>query len=217
MDTRHVKVWDLPTRLFHWLLVVLIVAAVVTVKIGGAAIDWHGRIGVAILGLLAFRIAWGFFGSRHARFASFFPTPGKLRAYLNCTWHGAGHTPLGALSVFGLLGLIAIQLSTGLFANDDIAFDGPLSQLVSKALSDQLTGIHKLSIKFLMAMIVLHICAILFYTLVKKEKLVGPMITGYKNVRTDEDAEASGGGPIAFFIALAFALAVAYGGSGYWI
>ena len=104
MNARRISVWDLPTRLFHWLLVLLITAAVISGKVGGGAIEWHGRIGIAILGLLAFRIIWGVIGSTHARFASFFPTPSSVRAYLQGRWQGVGHNPLGAFSVFGLLG-----------------------------------------------------------------------------------------------------------------
>ena len=217
MDTQRIKVWDLPTRLFHWLLVVLIAAAVITVKIGGNLMEWHGRFGLAILGLLAFRLAWGFLGSTHARFASFFPTPTSVRAYLAGRWAGVGHNPLGAFSVFGLLLLIIVQFTTGLFASDDILFDGPLKRLVSSDVSDQLTGIHKLSINFLIALIVLHLGAIAFYALVKKEKLVGPMVTGWKDAEPGHGESATGGGPVAFVIALLFALAAVYAGSGVWI
>lgn len=220
MNARRISVWDLPTRLFHWLLVVLITAAVISGKIGGGAIEWHGRIGIAILGLLAFRIIWGVIGSTHARFASFFPTPSSVRAYLQGRWQGVGHNPLGAFSVFGLLALIALQLGTGLFGNDDIAFRGPLSDLVNKELSDKLTGIHKISIKALIALIVLHLGAIVFYTHVKNENLVKPMITGWKDVAPDDKAKSgpvTGGSAAAFIVALLIALAVAYGGSGAWL
>ena len=214
--THRILVWDLPIRLFHWLLVALIVAAVVTGKIGGGAIVWHGRIGLAIAGLLAFRIVWGFVGSRHARFASFFPTPGRIAAYLRGQWQGIGHNPLGALSVFGLLALVAVQLTTGLLANDDIAFQDYLSGLVDKTLSDQLTGWHKLAINGLVAMIGLHLAAIMFYAHVKKDNLVKPMITGWKEVEAPH-AESAGGGIAGLVLALSFALLVVYGGSGQWI
>ena len=217
MPTKRVRVWDLPIRIFHWLLVVLIAAAVIAVKIGGSAIDWHGRFGVAILGLFAFRLAWGFIGSQHARFSSFLPSPTSIKAYLRGEWHGAGHNPLGALSVFGLLFFVGLQAISGLFANDDIAFEGPLARLVSKEMSDQLTGIHKLSINFLMALIVLHLCAILFYALIRKEKLVRPMVDGWAEVAITQDEKPTGGGAVAFIVALLFAFAVAYGASGVWI
>ena len=217
MDAKRIKLWDLPTRLFHWLLVALIVAAVISGKAGGAAIDWHGRIGLTILGLIAFRLVWGFIGASHARFASFFPTPNSVAAYLRGQWKGVGHNPLGAFSVFGLLALIALQVGTGLFGNDDIAFNGPLFDLISKDLSDKLTGIHKFSINILIALIVLHLAAILFYTRIKKEQLIKPMITGWKDVQPGQGESTKGGGVIAIVVALLIAAAAIYAGSGTWL
>jgi cytochrome b len=220
MDVKRIKLWDLPTRLFHWLLVILIVSAVVTGKIGGGAIEWHGKIGLAILGLIAFRLAWGIIGSSHARFASFFPTPSSVRAYLSGQWRGVGHNPLGAFSVFGLLALIAAQLGSGVFSNDDIAFSGPLSSLISKALSDKLSGIHEFTVNILIALIVLHLAAIVFYVYVKKDNLVKPMLTGWKDIepaKGEAGESAKGGGALAFIVALAIALAAVYAGSGAWL
>ncbi|WP_301103436.1 cytochrome b/b6 domain-containing protein [Propionivibrio sp.] len=215
MSIKRIKLWDLPTRLFHWLLVVFVSAAVITGNIGGGAMDWHGRIGLVILGLVVFRLVWGLVGSSHARFASFFPTPATLRAYLRGQWQGVGHNPLGAFSVFGLLTLIALQLVTGLFSNDDIAFRGPLYDLISKDLSDRLSGFHGLTSNALIALIILHLCAIAFYAHVKKDNLVKPMITGWKDVEQGESA--TGGGAIAFIVALLIALAAVYVGSGAWL
>lgn len=217
MSTQRIKLWDLPTRVFHWLLVVAVGAALITGNVGGAAIEWHGRIGLAIVGLIVFRVVWGLIGSSHARFASFLPTPQRLGDYLRGQWRGIGHNPLGALSVFALLALIALQLATGLFGNDDIAFNGPLFALISKDLSDRLTGIHELTSNALIALIVLHLAAIAFYAHVKKDNLVKPMITGYKDLAPDEVGEAAtGGGLVAFVVALAIALAAVYGASGAW-
>lgn len=216
MDVKRIKLWDLPTRLFHWLLVVLIAAAVISAKIGGGAMDWHGRIGLTILGLIAFRLTWGFIGSSHARFASFLPTPNSLVAYLRGRWNGVGHNPLGAFSVLGLLALIMLQVGTGLFGNDDIAFQGPLYELIGKDLSDRLTGIHKFSIKLLIALIALHLAAIAFYTFIKKEQLVKPMITGWKDVQPGQGESAKGGGVIALIVALVVAVAAVYAASGAW-
>ena len=219
MSFQRIKLWDLPIRLFHWLLVILIIAAVISAKIGGNAMDWHGRFGLAILGLLSFRIVWGCIGSHHSRFTSFLPPPASVLAYLRGQWHGIGHNPLGALSVFGLLALICLQVATGLFSNDDIAFQGPLFNLIGKQLSDKATGIHELIISGLIALIVLHLCALAFYTFVKKESLVKPMITGWKDVPPEaarQSESTKGGGAIAFVIALLIALAVVYAGSGAW-
>jgi cytochrome b len=217
VDTNRIKLWDLPTRLFHWLLVILIAAAIITGQVGGGAIEWHGRIGLAILGLIAFRLTWGLIGSSHARFASFFPTPSSVRAYLQGQWKGVGHNPLGSFSVFGLLALITLQVTSGLLGNDDIAFNGPLSGLISKALSDKLTGLHEFTSNLLIALIVLHLAAILFYVHIKKDNLLKPMITGWKEIKPGEGKSATGGGALAFVVALIIALAVVYGGSGAWI
>jgi cytochrome b len=220
MSQQRIKLWDLPTRIFHWSLAVLVVFAVITGQIGGGAIDWHGKIGLAILGLLSFRIVWGVLGSTYARFTSFFPTPAMLTAYRKGQWHGVGHNPLGAFSVFGLLGLLAFQVATGLLSNDDIAFNGPLSGLIGKDLSDRLSGLHEFTSNLLMALVALHVGAIAFYVRVKKDNLVKPMITGWKDVQSAQGGSAesaTGGGIIAFVLALLIALVAVYGGSGAWI
>ena len=213
-----IKLWDLPTRLFHWLLALLVIAAVISGKIGGNAIIWHGRIGVAILGLLVFRIAWGLVGSTYSRFSSFLPTPASLAAYVRGQWQGLGHNPLGALSVITLLALLGAQVGTGLFANDDIAFRGPLFDLITKESSDALTSYHRLAINGLIAMIVIHLGAIVFYAHVKKDNLVKPMIDGWKHVeQPPATPPTKGGGAIALLFALGVAIASVYAGSGAWI
>lgn len=217
MSKQRIRLWDLPTRLFHWLLAGLVVASFVSGKIGGNAMDWHGKFGLAILGLLAFRLVWGFAGSTYARFVSFLPTPAKVLAYLRGQWRGVGHNPLGAFSVFGLLLLLASQVGTGLFGNDDIAFRGPLYELIGKDLSDRLTGLHKLSVNVLIALVTLHIVAIAFYVRVKKDDLIRPMLTGWKEVAPGEGASASGGGALPLAVALLVAVATVYGGSGAWL
>lgn len=217
MSKQRIRLWDLPTRLFHWLLAGLVVASFVSGKIGGNAMDWHGKFGLAILGLLAFRLVWGFAGSTYARFVSFLPTPAKVLAYLRGQWRGVGHNPLGAFSVFGLLLVLAIQVGTGLFGNDDIAFRGPLYELIGKDLSDRLTGLHKLSVNVLIALVTLHIVAIAFYVRVKKDDLIRPMLTGWKEVAPGEGASASGGGALPLAVALLVAVTTVYGGSGAWL
>lgn len=214
MPKRSILVWDLPTRLFHWSLLVFVVAAFVTGQLGGNLIVWHGRCGLAIGGLLVFRLLWGVFGSTHARFASFVPGPQRLLAYLRGQWQGVGHNPLGALSVLGLLAVLALQTASGLFANDDIAFEGPLAALVSKALSDWLSGLHRQNVAVLIALVVLHVAAILFYARVKKDNLVKPMITGYKDVSDPGLQPARGGGVLAFVGAVLIAVAAVWVASG---
>jgi cytochrome b len=213
---KKVQVWDLPLRLFHWLLVAAVVMAFVSGQIGGNLMDWHGRIGLFILGLLLFRLIWGFVGGTHARFTSFFPTPGKIRAYLGGTWRGLGHNPLGAFSVFALLGLLTLQASTGLFANDDIAFQGPLYRLAGSHWSGKLTGLHEIVGNALMALVALHVGAIAFYARVRKINLVRPMVTGVKEVGPEDAAPPKKSGTlIAFLLAATLSIAaVWYIGSG---
>lgn len=215
MNSKRIKLWDLPTRLFHWLLVLAVGAAVLTGQLGGNLIEWHGRIGIAIVGLLAFRLVWGLVGSTYARFAHFFPSPARIKAYLAGQWHGEGHNPLGALSVFGLLGLLLLQVGSGLFANDDIAFVGPLFDLVDKEVSNRVTGLHHLLGDALIGLVVLHVAAIVFYVRVKKNNLVKPMLTGWKD--DAEGESASGGGVLALILALMVAAAAVYGASGAWL
>lgn len=214
-ETRKILIWDLPTRLFHWLLVLAIVALVVTGKAGGSWMEWHGRIGLLVLGLLVFRLLWGVMGSTYARFAGFFPTPAKVAAYLRGQWHAPGHNPLGACSVLALLAVPLFQAMTGLVANDDIAFVGPLYDLVGRDLSNLATRWHLLAVNVLLALVALHVAAILFYAHIKKDNLVKPMVLGWKDSAHGESAR--GGGWIAFVLALALAVLAVYGASGAWL
>jgi len=215
MNSKRIRLWDLPTRMFHWSLVLSVAAALVSGQIGGNFIEWHGKIGLVIVGLVVFRLAWGVLGSTYARFAQFFPTPAKVKAYLGGQWRGVGHNPLGAFSVLGLLGLLGFQVASGLFANDDITFYGPLFDLVSKDLSNKLTGLHHLASNLIYALIALHIAAIVYYVRVKKDNLVKPMVTGWKV--TDQGESAKGGGFLALIVALAIAGAAVYAASGAWL
>ena len=181
-----VRVWDLPTRLFHWVLAACVVASVVSAKIGGNAMPWHFRIGYVVFALVAFRLIWGVVGGHWSRFASFVHAPATTLRYLRGRNHpderlDVGHSPLGALSVFGLLAILMLQVSTGLFADDDIANTGPLIRFVSGATSGLLTKWHKSFGQWLvLALVALHVAAILFYLLKKKQNLVRPMVTGDK-------------------------------------
>lgn len=215
MTASRIRLWDLPLRLFHWSLVATVLGAISTGLIGGGWMVWHGRLGLAVIGLLAFRLVWGFVGSTHARFAAFFPTPGKIAAYLRGQWQGVGHNPLGALSVFALLGLLSLQAASGLLANDDIAFNGPLYPLIDKVLSDAATGWHRLVVNALYLLLALHVAAIAFYARIKHQNLVRPMITGWHEGPAEQ--ESRGGGLPLFVFALIVALAVTYAASGMWI
>lgn len=212
-----IRVWDLPTRIFHWTLVSLVTAAMISGFIGGPAMEWHGRFGIGIAGLLVFRIVWGFAGSTYARFAQFVRGPAEIREYLRGRWKGVGHNPLGALSVLAMLAVLAAQVGTGLAGNDDIAFNGPLYALVSGELSSRLTSLHRLNVWVVLALIALHVAAIGLYAHVRKENLVLPMLRGWKERQDPAEDSLSGGGAIAFLVALAIALAAAWAASGAWI
>jgi len=210
-----IRLWDLPLRVFHWSLVLAVAVAIVTGELGGSWMDLHGKAGLAILGLVSFRVVWGLVGSTHARFLSFAPTFPRIRAYLKGQWRGVGHNPLGALSVFALLGLLATQAATGLFSNDDISFSGPLFALIDEALAGRLTGWHRKLAYVLFGLLALHVAAILAYLRFKRDNLVKPMVTGWKDIEAAPQARsAEKGGPLAFTAALGVALAVVYAANG---
>lgn len=208
---KKIALWDLPLRLFHWTLATLVGAAIVSGLIGGGLMDWHGRCGAAIAALLGFRLAWGFVGSTHARFFRFVRGPRTILAYLRGQWHGLGHNPLGALSVLGLLGVLALQVTTGLFGNDDVAFRGPYNILVGQDGEILAVFLHKRIFWLLGLLLALHLGAISFYTLAKRDNLVKPMITGSKEIPADHPAantagtDETRGGPLAITFALAVA------------
>lgn len=207
---KNIRIWDWPIRLFHWLLVILVVVSWSTAQIGGNAMQYHMWSGYAILSLVLFRIAWGFVGSETARFAHFLRRPRTVFSYLR-SWFSPhyravlGHNPLGGWSVAALLLALVFQASTGLFANDDIATEGPLYPLVSKALSDALTQLHKLSFNVLLALIAVHIAAIILYRVKHRENLLTPMLTGDKTVDagTPEFKQSSAWLALALVIAAA--------------
>lgn len=209
---RRIRVWDLPTRLFHWSLVAAVLTAAVTGQVGGDWMAVHGRAGLACIGLVVFRLVWGLIGATHARFVHFAPTPARLRAYFSGRWRGVGHNPLGALSVFALLALVATQAVTGLFSNDDIAFAGPWASFVDEAVSSRLTGLHHLAADALLAFVALHLLAIVAYAWFRKTDLVTPMVTGDKVVDCGEPTRAAGW--LALAVSVALALAAVVLGSG---
>ena len=177
-----VAVWDLPTRLFHWALVVLIAFSWWSAE--EEELEWHMWSGYAVLTLLLFRLMWGFVGSSTARFGNFVRGPRAVLGYLRDTqgWTAVGHTPLGALSVIALLGLVTLQVATGLInSDDDGLYEGGLAPLVSYDLSDLAHDLHEDIFDYLLVFIGLHIAAIVFYRLFMGKRLVGPMITGSAN------------------------------------
>jgi cytochrome b len=185
---RTLRIWDLPTRLFHWLLVACIAGAVICVNIGGYWMQWHAYFGYAVLSLVLFRVLWGFIGAVHSRFITFVPSPQRLIAFLSGKQGGGfGHNPLGSLSVIALLLVLSIQASTGLFTDDDIAFQGPLAKYVPNATVSLLSSIHALNSNILFGLIGLHLLAIAYYQWVKRVSIVLPMIHGDKEVDVERD------------------------------
>lgn len=184
--TYRVRVWDLPTRLFHWLLAACVVLLVATGYIGGDAMPWHARFGYAVLALLLFRLAWGFLGGRWSRFRSFLYQPASVRAYLGGRAHPdhlVGHNPLGAGSVFAMLLVLLAQVGTGLFADDEIAFTGPLNRFVANATGLAATWYHKAVGQWLLiGLVLLHLAAITWYSAKKGEGVVRAMVAGDKDL-----------------------------------
>ncbi|MDR7097368.1 cytochrome b/b6 domain-containing protein [Hydrogenophaga laconesensis] len=181
-----IRVWDLPTRVFHWLLAASVIGLIVTGSVGGNWMNWHLRLGYAVLALLLFRLVWGFIGGHWSRFARFIYAPSSLAAYLRGRGrleHQVGHTPLGALSVFALLLILLVQVGTGLISDDEISFFGPLVRFVSGETVSLATGYHKdIGKLIIIVLLALHVLAIAYYKWVKKQGLVRSMVIGDKQV-----------------------------------
>jgi cytochrome b len=181
-----VRVWDLPTRIFHWALVICVLGSFVTGQVGGAAMVWHFRLGYAVMSLLLFRLAWGVIGGHWSRFSTFLYSPVTVIRYLRGQGGpelGIGHTPTGAGSVFAMLLFLLVQVGTGLVSDDEIAASGPFTSLVSNAVVSQATSYHAdIGQPILIALVVLHVAAILFYLLRKRQNLVRAMVLGDKEL-----------------------------------
>lgn len=211
-----VRIWDLPTRLFHWLLTVCVVALVVTAKLGGNAMHWHLILGQVVLALLIFRLLWGLVGGYWSRFGCFIPSPAAVKRYVrgeSTTQDRAGHNPLGALSVIAMLIVLIAQIASGLMSDDEIAFSGPLTRYVSGELISQATNYHAHWGQYLIyGLVALHLLAIIGYTL-KGHKLVPAMVTGDKLLNDPvPSAHESAGTRL-----LAAVLAVIASGASWWI
>jgi len=181
-----VRVWDLPTRLFHWALVLCILGLVISGNVGGNAMAWHFRLGYAVLTLLLFRVVWGVVGGYWSRFSTFIKSPGTVWKYLrgeHSPLHSVGHNPLGALSVVGLIFVSLAQVAAGLMSDDEIANAGPLVAKVPSEWVSLATAMHTEVTKvILIVLVVLHVLAILWYRFKKQENLIQPMITGDKHL-----------------------------------
>lgn len=217
-----IRVWDLPLRLFHWMLVVLVAVSGITgqfsAELGPWAARWHLLSGQAILGLLVFRLIWGFAGGTCARFASFVRGPRAVLDYCGELLGRRpargyfGHNPLGGWSVLAMLGCLSVQVGSGLFnADEDLGIEGPLAKYVGARTADWLAGLHQINFRLLLALVGIHLCAIAFYRLVKGDDLIKPMLTGRKELRAgQEGASAQDGHWLSGLAALAFALVVVW-------
>lgn len=221
-DAVRVRVWDLPTRLFHWVLAACVIGSVVSAKIGGNAMVWHFRLGYVVFTLLAFRLLWGMVGGRWSRFGSFVYAPATLLRYLRGgsraeEHHEVGHSPLGALSVFALLVILAAQVGSGLFADDEISNAGPLARLVAGSTSSTLTAYHaNIGRWVILALVVLHVGAIIFYRVRRQRDLIGPMIRGDKLLPADVPA-ANDSAALWLFAAVLFTACAASVGFVVWM
>lgn len=177
------RVWDLPTRLFHGSLVLLIALQYASGEFGGLSMDWHFRLGYATLALIVFRVLWGFVGSQTSRFGDFLRGPRAVSRYAADLVHGTaghapGHNPLGGWSVLLMLASVATQAISGLFSSDDVSEDGPLVARVSAATVDRMTWLHHVNRWLLLALIAAHVGAVFAHWLLRKENLVAPMLHG---------------------------------------
>ena len=183
---KKIRVWDLPTRLFHWALVACIVGLTVTGYTGGGAMQWHARTGYVVLTLLLFRLVWGVVGGHWSRFSSFVYSPRSVMNYLRGRAHPdhlIGHNPLGAGSVFAMIAVLLAQIATGLVGDDELAFTGPLNRFVQSSKGLAATWYHKqVGQWLLLALVLLHVGAVLYYLVRRKDNLVQPMIDGDKAV-----------------------------------
>jgi len=211
-----VPVWDVPVRVFHWSIVLMLVALVATGLGGGDWLAWHMRVGQLLLALVVFRVLWGFVGSRNARFGAFVRGPRDVLRYAK-SLRGeheahATHNPLGAWMVLALVAALLVQAGTGLFTNDDVLWDGPLVKRVTKETSDAISSIHRRFWWVLVALAAMHVTAVVSYLVVFRENLARAMFSGRKRlppgVADPRDAETSN--VAALVLAVACVVAVGY-------
>jgi cytochrome b len=219
MNNQHIstRVWDLPTRIFHWALAFCVFSLLITGFIGGDAMPWHYRFGYCVLTLLLFRLIWGIVGGKWSRFTSFIYTPSNIIRYLkgqSDPHHTIGHTPLGALSVFSMITLLLVQIGTGLISDDEISAAGPLTKFVSNATVSLASSYHVTVGKVLVIfLIITHLAAILFYFYKKRENLIKPMLHGNKLLPNSTPASVD----TAATRALALAILLACAAAVYWL
>jgi len=204
-----IRIWDLPTRVFHWVLALAIAGLIITGEVGGEAMVWHFRLGYLVGSLLIFRLIWGFVGGFWSRWQQLTCSPKSLRHFLTAKDTQStylGHSPTGSLSVLVILLFLAFQVGSGLFSDDEISNAGPLTHLVSEKTIHWATYWHtEIGKVVILLLIALHVLAIAWYFHKKKENLLRPMLTG--NKERPEDGPQSNDRPIDWLKAL-FALAI---------
>lgn len=215
MSVKKKLIWDIPTRLFHWAIVIALCYSWYSMEIE-EDLDHHFLSGFIALGLIVFRLIWGLIGSRYSRFSSIVYRPSEIVAYAKTFFSRdggkyAGHNPMGGLSVLVLLLLILIQAGTGMFADDEYYYFAPFNKFVSAGTASVITQFHGTNAKFILGFALLHIVAIIFYRLYKREKLAMAIITGSKPDKHDRFESIPGSRlPIAFILAI-FVTAAVYG------
>jgi cytochrome b len=187
VSATRIRVWDLPIRIFHWVLAALAVFSFATGHIGGHWLEWHMRSGFAILALLGFRVAWGIFGSETSRFASFVRGPSAFLAHARDVAKRTprrviGHNPMGAWMVIFMIAILAAQAVSGLFADDEISHTGPLVEKVSNATVARMSAFHSVNGWIIAAAVVLHVVAIAFYWVRFRDNLVASMWNGWRDI-----------------------------------
>ncbi len=188
LSCRKVLVWDAPTRLFHWLTVVLVIAAYTTWRMN--LMDWHAWTGDTLLALLLFRLLWGFFGSETARFSAFLASPRAAALQLAAGLRRepdrqVGHNPAGGWMVLLLLAFLLAETLTGIYIANDVAVEGSLTELVPAPIANLITDLHSYFWDALVGAVILHVLAILVYAVAKRHDLLTPMITGHKALPQD--------------------------------
>lgn len=188
-------VWDLPLRLFHWLLALSVTASWITAEAGYDWTEIHFLLGYCALTLISFRIIWGFVGTTHARFATFIRSPKNVFAALTTLFSrqpgdSVGHNPIGGWSTILFITLVAVQAGTGLFISDDIFYAGPYNGTISNSLAGNLAAVHHTNIVLLQIAVVIHLLAICWYTLGKRTKLIAPMFSGKKDLSEAQRSSA---------------------------
>lgn len=197
MNLPSYRVWDLPTRIFHWLIVVLVLAQWASAQWNWLPMTFHFYAGYTTVALVIARIAWGVVGSQSSRFSAFVHGPTTLARYLaqartRAPERIAGHNPLGGWAVLAMLAALLFQGVTGLFSSDDIALYGPLSEQVSAQTMKLMTRLHKQSADVLLILIGIHLLAIAWHALFKRENLIGPMFSGRKRLADDPGLRFAG-------------------------